>query len=515
MVPEWLATSSAPPVVRDVLHAESLDPEPLLVQQPQRRQTDVVGEVRVVAEVVDLVLAGQPPAEERQRSGQAPPPAGLGAVADRPARRSASRRPARLAGALRSYPALRGASVPATAVPPSVESGRPIAVRRSRRPAAGPSPLAHRIRRRRGARGMAVDADQPGRPPSARPSARRRGRPAARPPPTRPGTRPDRRAVGQRPNADGAGHPQLDGRGRSAGVTTGRSRAAKSSNASMVVNAGVKPARSRSRVVSITRPAASSCTWSGENPPTRTRAHHPADSGSSADRRHRQRDPAGPVDGLGQRHARRPRPTFTVPGEAHRGPGAPGSPTASCSCTNCSRASRPSDHRHRRREGEVPGQRRHARSARRSRRTGARRSGRRAGVARNPGRSPRCRSRPGPGRTTAPTRGAVSLGEDRRVPGRRRRTPRRSTGRSGCRTLSERWQAASSCMVPRTFISLAMVRAADDAGVDGRRGVHHRVHPGGLDHPGDQRVADVGPGEIGRRPSGPWRPARAARHRPR
>src|SRR6478672_12600091 len=34
------------------------------------------------------------------------------------------------------------------------------------------------------------------------------------------------------------------------------------------------------------------------------------------------------------------------------------------------------------------------------------------------------------------------------------------------RTLSERWQAASNCMVPRTFISLAMLRAADDAGVE-------------------------------------------------
>ena len=33
------------------------------------------------------------------------------------------------------------------------------------------------------------------------------------------------------------------------------------------------------------------------------------------------------------------------------------------------------------------------------------------------------------------------------------------------RTLSDRWQAASNCMVPRTFISLAMLRAADDAGV--------------------------------------------------
>src|SRR6478609_7139806 len=34
------------------------------------------------------------------------------------------------------------------------------------------------------------------------------------------------------------------------------------------------------------------------------------------------------------------------------------------------------------------------------------------------------------------------------------------------RTLSDRWQAASSCIVPSTFISLAIVRAADDAGVE-------------------------------------------------
>src|SRR5450755_3703923 len=33
------------------------------------------------------------------------------------------------------------------------------------------------------------------------------------------------------------------------------------------------------------------------------------------------------------------------------------------------------------------------------------------------------------------------------------------------RRLSDRWQAASNCMVPRTFISLAMLRAADEAGV--------------------------------------------------
>ena len=37
-VPEWLATTSAPPVVRHVLEAARLDPEPVAVERPQRRQ---------------------------------------------------------------------------------------------------------------------------------------------------------------------------------------------------------------------------------------------------------------------------------------------------------------------------------------------------------------------------------------------------------------------------------------------------------------------------------------------
>ena len=66
-----------PTGVRQVLHAEELDPEPLVVQQAERRQHDVAGEVLVVAEVVDLVVAGDPAAQERQPAGDAGLPAGL------------------------------------------------------------------------------------------------------------------------------------------------------------------------------------------------------------------------------------------------------------------------------------------------------------------------------------------------------------------------------------------------------------------------------------------------------
>ena len=70
--------------VRHVLQAGGLDPEPRPVQRPQQREDDVVGEVGVEAELVDLVVAGQPAAQERQRvrQGGLPPGrelAGLGA----------------------------------------------------------------------------------------------------------------------------------------------------------------------------------------------------------------------------------------------------------------------------------------------------------------------------------------------------------------------------------------------------------------------------------------------------
>ena len=88
-VPEWLATTSAPPVGGHVLQAVGLDPEPLLVQRPQERQQDVVGEVGVEAELVGLVLPGQPAAQERRSaSGDAGPPSrGVRRPAGRTARR--------------------------------------------------------------------------------------------------------------------------------------------------------------------------------------------------------------------------------------------------------------------------------------------------------------------------------------------------------------------------------------------------------------------------------------------
>ena len=58
-------------------------------------------------------------------------------------------------------------------------------------------------------------------------------------------------------------------------------------------------------------------------------------------------------------------------------------------------------------------------------------------------------------------------------------------------------------MVPRTFISLAMLRAADDAGVDDADACTTVSTPGGLDHPGHQRVPDVHPGEVGAAHPGP------------
>ena len=59
-----------------VLHAAGLDPEVLLVERPQRRQRDVVGEVGVEAELVDLVVAGDPAAQERQAAGELALPVG-------------------------------------------------------------------------------------------------------------------------------------------------------------------------------------------------------------------------------------------------------------------------------------------------------------------------------------------------------------------------------------------------------------------------------------------------------
>ena len=63
-------------VVRHVVQARGLDPEPLPVERPQRRQDDVVGEVGVEAEVVDVVVAGQAAAQEGERVGECRLPLG-------------------------------------------------------------------------------------------------------------------------------------------------------------------------------------------------------------------------------------------------------------------------------------------------------------------------------------------------------------------------------------------------------------------------------------------------------
>ena len=69
MVPEWLATTRAAALGRDVLDPPHLDPEPLLVERAQQGQVGVLGEVLVEAELVDGVVARQTAAQERQRLG--------------------------------------------------------------------------------------------------------------------------------------------------------------------------------------------------------------------------------------------------------------------------------------------------------------------------------------------------------------------------------------------------------------------------------------------------------------
>ena len=69
-VPEWLATTSAPPSSGTWSQAGGLDPEPRPVERPQQREKHVVGEVGVEAEVVDGVVAGQAAAQEGERVGE-------------------------------------------------------------------------------------------------------------------------------------------------------------------------------------------------------------------------------------------------------------------------------------------------------------------------------------------------------------------------------------------------------------------------------------------------------------
>ena len=69
----------------DVLQAAHLDPEPLLRERPQRGMKKRSVSSAVEAELVDLVVAGQPAAQERQELGEACAPS--------PRRRSPARRP--------------------------------------------------------------------------------------------------------------------------------------------------------------------------------------------------------------------------------------------------------------------------------------------------------------------------------------------------------------------------------------------------------------------------------------
>ena len=54
----------------DVLDAADLDPEPLLGDRPQQREHELLGDLVVEAELVDVVVAGQPAAQEGEQLGQ-------------------------------------------------------------------------------------------------------------------------------------------------------------------------------------------------------------------------------------------------------------------------------------------------------------------------------------------------------------------------------------------------------------------------------------------------------------
>ncbi len=54
----------------DVLDAPGLHPEPVAVQRAQQVHHHGVGQLGVETELVDVVLAGQPPAQERHRGGK-------------------------------------------------------------------------------------------------------------------------------------------------------------------------------------------------------------------------------------------------------------------------------------------------------------------------------------------------------------------------------------------------------------------------------------------------------------
>ena len=83
-VPEWLATSSAPPSVGDVLDAAHLEPEPLLGERLDRGGEDL-GDLRVEAELVDLVVAARGACGPSRAASRRAPPSRCRARAGRPA----------------------------------------------------------------------------------------------------------------------------------------------------------------------------------------------------------------------------------------------------------------------------------------------------------------------------------------------------------------------------------------------------------------------------------------------
>ena len=139
---------------RHVLQAEGLDPEPLLVERPQDRQQEVVGQVGVEAELVGLVLPGDAAAQEVHGVGELVLPAG---------RRRRRDEGLVVVGPQRDDAGLRHPAPPADRAP----GARGSAARRAPQP-----------RRRRSPAPRAA-ATTPSRPAAARPPAA----PSARSPP--------------------------------------------------------------------------------------------------------------------------------------------------------------------------------------------------------------------------------------------------------------------------------------------------------------------------------------------
>ena len=157
--------------------AGRLDPEPLLVQRAERRGQHVQREVPVEAELVDLVVAGDPAAQERQAAGDPALPvrprgssAGVAAagVGSGPRAGAAARR-RRAAGSTRASPI----AAPPTARRRRGRAGpRPGCAPSARRTAAGCTRVGaargwpdHVVERRHGVvpRGVAELGAQPGR----------------------------------------------------------------------------------------------------------------------------------------------------------------------------------------------------------------------------------------------------------------------------------------------------------------------------------------------------------------